>query len=327
MKIIYAFGRMLYGFFYAIFSLVRYLLQGIWKILYGFFYAIFFLIKWAFKIIYFIIKAFLYLFGVPWKTTASHAPIEQPTPPEHAVVFPEAKAIVKVGTIVPVEEDHGLRTFTILNAEGEIFKINTALPGPFYGPNWTRVLSCYETKETVMARLVKPTYGQQGRIIGYQVRIGKIKAFLPISQAIRPTTERPINIRVSIIQINPTERKVLVSAKQAYYTIFGKKPLPKASEETDAIFWDYDDEFLYFLLPGEYVGQASYQEEPSVVSPWMGKITRCRIESIQSQEQRAIVSLISTPQAMDPVASLPSEPDQFPLPGEDEIPSLSKREE
>ena len=160
------------------------------------------------------------------------------------------EAVSKIGSVVPVEEDHALRTFTIMNPEGEIYRINTALPGPFYGPVWTKILDCYETRKTLRGRLSRPLYNQAGRHTGFQIRIGQVRAFLPNPYSMRwGADQKSLNIRIAIENIDPDRRKVTVNAKAAYEIMFERKPLPVSGEEAEGLFWDYDQKYLYLLCP------------------------------------------------------------------------------
>lgn len=257
---------------------VWYVILGLWLV-----------VKWSCKLVWLVVKGFLYLFGVRFAKK-----IKDPEPLQ--MVFDDTprgdEAVVKVGSIVPVEEDPNLRTFNILNAEGEIYRINTALPGPFYGPVWTRIIGCCETQQTLCGRLIKPVYGQNnGQLGGYAVNIGKVKAFLPVGEAVFAKEHKPINFRMAVTAIDPITKKVTVSARRAYQIVLGKKTMGQAGQETDAIYWDYDDEFVYLLLPGEYIGQAPADVAPSQLAERMGTLTRCRIETVNADDQTAIVSL------------------------------------
>ena len=213
--------------------------------------------------------------------------LEKATPLE---VEPE-KPFSKIGSIVPIEEDHDLRTFSVLNTEGEIYKINTALPGAFYGPVWTRILSCYEKRQTLCGRLVKEVYGNSGHPSGYCVKIGKITTFLPNYHSLRREMQQGINIRVAILQVNPVSKRVIVSARAAYEILLSHKETPCEGEETDALFWDYDEKFVYLLLPGKIVGRAPYQEKEMEIASWMGNLTHCYVQNLEKDTHEALVTL------------------------------------
>lgn len=251
-------------------------------------FVLWFLVEWSCRLAWLLIKGSLWLFGVRFTKK-----IKEPEP--LPMIFPDEEkeeAVARVGSIVPVEEDVNLRTFNILNAEGEIYRINTALPGQFHGPVWTRILGCYETQQTLAGRLVRPVYDpNHGLLTGYSVLIGKVKAFLPVAESLLPAEQKPINVRVAVTSVDPAGKKLAVSVKRAYQILFAKKTIGQTGEETDALFWDYDDEFVYLLLPGEYVGQARYTEPVAQVAAWMARVTRCRLDSVHAEEQTAIVSI------------------------------------
>ena len=283
------------------------------------FRAVWLIIKWTVKLIWLLVKLLFWPFGL---NSSSSQPDESSQPPRPLnVLFDDPPALsgterepppvppalvateplAKIGSILPVEEDHDLRTFTVLNNEGEIYKINTALPGPFYGPVWTRILSCYENRQTLRGRLVKEVYGQSGYRAGYRVKIGNINTFLPNYHSLRRDMQQGINLRVAVLHINQATARVMVSARIAYEIILGHKPAPAQGEESEALFWDYDEQFLYLLLPGHCVGKTAYCQQETTVAAWMGNITRCRIDAIDVAEQEAKVSII---EATDPGAAL-----------------------
>ena len=273
-------------------------------------YAVYWVFKQIFSLFWFLLKGAARLaLGLPQKGKRT-LPVSEPDPLEMVFQDPPRpkNAVTKMGSVLPVEEDHDLRNFTLLNAEGEIYQIDTALPGPFYGPVWTRILSCHENRETLRGRLVRPVFAQSGKVSGYQVRIGNVKAFLPASQAMKFHAENPINLRLSVVQVDPTTRNVTVSARQAYQSLFAKKPAPRVGEETEALYWDYSEEAIFLLLPGEYVAQAQCHEKAHEIAARMGNLTRCHVESVQEDSQIALVTLLDS---HGPAQKTPPQPDEF----------------
>ena len=238
----------------------------LWKPVYFIFWCVFQMIRCIFATLLWIFKTIFFQSKKP------DAPLEAQTSPQNMLFekkeeMPQEEeqekeciqeffskeekrnlpSVKKVGNISPFEEDHNLRTFTVLNNEGEIFRINTATPGPFYGPVWTRILSCYENRETLCARLICPVYGKSTNQSGYRVKIGNTKAFMPNFHSLRYGIKEGINIRVAIIEVNPTTQRVLVSSRIAYDLLFAHNPAPKVGERCEALYWDYNDEKIYFL--------------------------------------------------------------------------------
>ena len=268
---------------------MRTLFQLTWKSLWYLILGLWLIVKWSGWLVWLVIKGMLWLCGVRFAKPSTD---QQPLP----MLFPDGEtteaAVAKVGSVVPIEEDDNLRTFNILNAEGEIYRINTALPGPFHGPVWTKILGSYETQQTLAGRLVRPVYDpNNGTLTGYAVLIGKVKAFLPVTESLFPAEHAAINVRVAVTAVDPVNKKLTVSVKRAYQMLFAKKSMGQAGQETDGLFWDYDEEFVYLLLPGEYVGQAQYTEPMPQVAAWMGTLTRGRLESVHADDQTAIVTL------------------------------------
>jgi hypothetical protein len=270
---------------------MKLLLTVLWKTVWYLVMGVWLVVKWSCKLVWLLLKGVLYLFGMRF-TRKMKEP--EPLP----MVFDDEprgdEAVIKVGSIVPVEEDANLRTFNILNAEGEIYRINTALPGPFYGTVWTKILGCYETQQTLCGRLVKPLYDQHsGMLTGYVVYIGKVKAFMPAAEVFLAKEHRPINLRLAVTSVDPVSKKVVVSLRRAYHALLGKKNMGEAGQEVEALYWDYDDEFIYLLLPGEYVGQMRCDVTATEAASRMGLFTRCRLESVYQEDQTAIVNLSS----------------------------------
>lgn len=211
-------------------------------------------------------------------------PVELPEPQQ-------PPAMVKVGEALSVDQDHNLRNFTIFNAEGEAYQIDTRQKGLFYGPVWTHVLECYQTRQTLRARITQVLYGKSGHRAGYRVKIGKIKAFLPHYHAMRDDLEQPVNTRVAITYIDPVSRRVTVSVRLAYQLLFDAKPVPAINEEIEALYWDYDENYLYLLLPGEYMGKFAYRGEQVATAALIGTLTQCRVEEINEDERESVVTV------------------------------------
>lgn len=207
------------------------------------------------------------------------------------VVPPKSEEPVKkIGSILPLEKDHNLRTFEILNNEGEIFKINTALKGPFHGPVWTKILSCYENRQTIRGRVIAPVTGKSGNQAGYEVKFGNIKAFMPNYHSLLTEFSKGINMRVAIIEINPVTKHLIVSARAAYTLLFAHKSVPEVGEETDALYWDYDDKEIYYLLPGRFLGHAPHSLKRAELASLMGTLTKCYVQTLDSETRDVTVT-------------------------------------
>lgn len=286
-------------------------MKALWMPFYYIFWCIFQILRGMFSIVFWVLKAIFYQKKKTEPVVAKDSPEpatkavdmlfepkkEVVDEPEEEIFIKQEKSkepgIKKVGNITPSEEDHNLRAFTVFNNEGEIFRINTASPGPFYGPLWTRILSCHENRETLCARLICPVYGKSTNQSGYRVKIGGIRAFMPNYHSLRYGDKEGINVRVAIIEVNPVTQRILVSSRLAYDLLFAHHPEPKVGEMSEALYWDYDDEKIYFLLPGRYAGWTEHHQPQTKIASLMGTITSCHIESLKQQEHEAIVSLVS----------------------------------
>lgn len=206
---------------------------------------------------------------------------------------PTLKSISKIGTVVPTEEDHDLRSFTIMNGEGELFRIDTSAKGDFYGSVWTKILSCYETQETLRGRIVN-TIHENGTTKGFFVHIGKAKAYLSLVDSMRNESQAPINTLFAVVHIDPKKAQATVSSRVAYARVFTNEPTPCQGEKTRAIYWDYDSKYIYFLLPKNYMGVAEREEySPTEIEKIMGTIINCNINSINAELSEAKVTIIS----------------------------------
>lgn len=199
----------------------------------------------------------------------------------------------KVGSVIPVEEDHELRTFEIMNSEGEIFSINTEVEGVFYGPVWTKILHCYETHQPLRGRLTGPKFNRSGKQIGFEVKIGSITAFMPKVQSLRLDNQPAINILVAVTHIDPEKQKVTVSSKVAYDKMFAGQGAPVENSRVHGIFWDFDEHSIYLLLPGNFMAMTEMSElSRQKIATLMGTTALCEIESVCPERHDARVQVL-----------------------------------
>ena len=260
--------------FKKFFSIIWILISGLFKVI--------------FKILFFILKIIWWIVRFVWYIFFPKLPKEE-VPVD--MIFNEDSAVKKVGSIIPVEEDHNLRLFTLTNAEGEIYHIDTSVKGPFYGPVWTQILSCYECHRTLRGRLIKQVHGKTGRPAGYRVKIGKIRTFLPNYHSMRFDNPKPINVRIGILSIDFDNKRVTTSIRLAYEIIFNELPTPQVEESCKALYWNYDESYIYFLLPGKILGKTPNNNEQFALGAKMGEITTCIVNSISPVNHEATVSL------------------------------------
>ena len=214
------------------------------------------------------------------------------------------KSISKIGTVVPVEEDHHLRSFTIMNAEGELFRIDTSAKGDFYGPVWTKILSCYESQETLRGRIIHATR-ENDNVKGFAVRIGEVSAYLSLSDSMRSHSQPPINTLLAVVHIDPEKVQATVSSRVAYARIFLNESSPCQGEKCRAIYWDYDAKYIYLLLPQNIMGIAEREEtSPTKIEQIMGTLTMCNINSLNPQLREAKVTIIEEQSHMPQLSSL-----------------------
>ena len=189
-----------------------------------------------------------------------------------------------------------MRDFQIVDGEGEIYQVNTSVKGKFYGSVWTRILSCYESRQPLRGRLTKPVYDESDQQIGFQIKIGNVTAFLPLNESFRSEKQPPINTLVTVTHIDPIRQKVTVSSQVAYDNIFANAPILVLNEKTKGLCWQYDDNYLYFLLPHKYMGLAPYTFTCITdAEKLMGTIVDLQVESIKRREKEALVSIINDP--------------------------------
>jgi hypothetical protein len=63
------------------------------------------------------------------------------------------------------------------------------------------------------------------------------------------------------MSIDPLSKKVVVSLRRDYHALLGKKNMGETGQEVDALYWDYDDEFIENIA-----------ENPAPCGRWMNAI-------------------------------------------------------
>lgn len=77
----------------------------------------------------------------------------------------------------------GGKKYPVLNSEGEVYTIDTSLPGSFFfGPQWDKILCAYTEETYLRAKVCFRRRGADNYFAGYQVDIHGIPAFLPRSK-------------------------------------------------------------------------------------------------------------------------------------------------
>ncbi|GHS92359.1 hypothetical protein AGMMS50276_00050 [Synergistales bacterium] len=192
------------------------------------------------------------------KTPAQHYTSQKPYRPRPTFVpRPYSNPIRFRDGFAPAEKDRNLRTFNVLNPEGEVYTVNTADESSgFYGPVWTRVLSAYESGEYLRGRAsVRRTSKDEGRFSGYSVSIDGLEAFLPKSKASfffdpkRDATNKCLALKVEMIQTNGDKKgNIVVSAKEPWEQTLDEFSGMTYGKEMHALAEDYEHNEL--LFPG-----------------------------------------------------------------------------
>ncbi|MDR1508692.1 MAG: hypothetical protein LBS53_03565 [Synergistaceae bacterium] len=166
---------------------------------------------------------------------------------------------LRADNFTPVEKDFNLRSFQVVNPEGEVHTVNTADSSSFfYGQVWTRILDCYRTGEFLRARARQRYVSRtDGRFSGYQVSINGVEAFLPRSKAEyfydpeQDATGKCLALQVEMVHPNgPKQGTVIVNAKTPWkYTLNEFKNL-FSGKTVEVLALDYVSGYLVF--PGHY---------------------------------------------------------------------------
>jgi hypothetical protein len=154
----------------------------------------------------------------------------------------------------PAEKDFGLRSFQIVNPEGEVHTVDTSdLSSPFYGPVWTRILDCHKKGEFLRGRAARRCVSQEDRFSGYVIDIDGVDAFLPKSKAVyfydddKDATNKCLALEVEMVHPNgPKCGNILVGTKAPWKYSLGEFKDMISGKIVDVLAVDYDRRNLIF---------------------------------------------------------------------------------
>lgn len=211
-----------------------------------------------------------------WETpsTATHSSFNPPrpyrsSPGRRSSSVRKYRAIR--GVDAPSEKDMRLRTFQVVNPEGEVYSIDTAdKESLFYGPTWARILDAQENGEFIRGRVdMRRISSLEDRFSGYTVNIDGVEAFLPASKAAyfyhpeHDATGKCIALKVCTVYPNgPRQGNVIVDAYAPLkYVMFGQK---KSAYTKGGAFYalamDYNEDDLLFPWAGNSVLRVRLRE-------------------------------------------------------------------
>ncbi len=189
---------------------------------------------------------------------------QAPSPPKRPRSQPDSqqkkikRQPILHGFKAPEEKDLKLRTFSVVNPEGEVFPVNTAeTSSPFYGPVWTRILDVYTKGDFVRGRVSSRMTSKDGRFSGYSVSVDGVPAFLPASKSgvfrneENDATSRCIALKIQDVFTNGDRSgTIIVDAKEPYKVIEKELRKVHVGATFHALAMDVDANYLVFPSPG-----------------------------------------------------------------------------
>lgn len=156
----------------------------------------------------------------------------------------------------PEEKDGHLRCFSVVNPEGEIFSVDTRVPGLFHGPVWTRILDAYEKGEFLRARAVFRQTSRTNGFSGYTLSVDGVPVFLPRSRSFyfydgeKDATKRCLAVKIETIHTNgPRMGTVIADAWAAWAVVRGGLYALRSGREVHALAMDIEEGQLIFPAP------------------------------------------------------------------------------
>jgi hypothetical protein len=190
-----------------------------------------------------------------YRTTGTSGPMKTGTSVHSAF---RRHSLSRPAAFAPTEKDSNLRSFQILNPEGEVHTVNTADPSSlFHGPVWTRILDCYTKEEFLRGRAFTRCISQEDRFSGYMVDIDGIEAFLPkrnagyFYDAEKDVTGKCLALKVDMVYPNgPMQGKIILNAKSPWQHTRSEFKNLFSGKVVDVLALDHEHGYLVF--PGLY---------------------------------------------------------------------------